>query len=261
MQLTAKRKQETGAFYTPKVWVDKAVEYLKRFIGKDFNDCIFWDCAGGEGALLEALPDDVRRIGTTLENQDVTIMKSKGIEAYQFDFLDGNFYDLPFWNDIENNTDKLVIFTNPPYLRLPASNQSFAKMHYNNNNAEELFIYRICKEISPKWLGIFTKSAIIQHSQQLWADTNAVDYFASGFASCSKQGWNLAGNFAILFSLFHFDNWRYILKTVLDTYRGSDGLYYTYWTDKLGAKSVSRTDLENLKQYIHKFKIYRAGTL
>lgn len=257
MQLTAKQKAETGAFYTPKVWADKAVEYLREFIGEDFNNYIFWDCAGGEGALLEALPSNVRRIGTTLEADDVSILKSKGIEAYQFDFLDGDFHDLPFWNDIANNADKLVIFTNPPYLRLPASNQCFAKLHYQNNNAEELFIYRICKEISPKWLGIFTKSAIIQSSQQLWADTSAVDYFAGGFASCSKQGWNLAGNFAILFSLFHFDNMRYIHKTILDAYRGADGLYYTYWTKELDAKSVTRTDLENLKQYIHKFNFYR----
>lgn len=257
MQLTAKQKAETGAFYTPKVWADKAVEYLREFIGEDFNNYIFWDCAGGEGALLEALPSNVRRIGTTLEADDVSILKSKGIEAYQFDFLDGDFHDLPFWNDIANNADKLVIFTNPPYLRLPASNQSFAKLHYKNNNAEELFIYRICKEISPKWLGIFTKSAIIQSAIQLWEDTNAVDCFAGGFATCSKQGWGLTGSFGILFSLFRFDIWQYELNRILDAYRDTDGLYYIYWTTELGDKSVTRTDLENLKQYIHKLKFYR----
>lgn len=256
MQLSAKRQRETGAFYTPKVWADKAAEYLKEFIGKTFEDCIFWDCAGGEGALLEALPNSVRRIGTTLENEDVTIMKNKGIEAYQFDFLDGNFQNLPFWDEVKNNTERLVILTNPPYVRLPASNQPFAKIHYKNNVAEELFIYRICLEINPKWLAIFTKAGLIQLAYQLWADTDVLDFFVGGFASCSKQGWGLNGNFGILFSLFHFDFERYKQHYGFRSEQGMKGLYYTYWAENPHLESVTRTDLENLGQYVEKFHVY-----
>ena len=258
MQLTAKRQRETGAFYTPKIWADKVAEYLREFIGKDFQNCIFWDCAGGEGALLEALPDSVRRIGTTIENEDVTIMKNKGIEAYKFDFLDNNFEVLPFWEEVRNNTERLVIVTNPPYLRLPASNQSYAKNQYKNNSAEELFIYRICQEIQPKWLGIFTKAGVIQLASELREETGFSDYFAGGFTSCSKQGWNLKGNFGILFSLFHFDNVHWKQHYGFNHKQGKQGLYYTYWADTPHSASNSQTDLENLGQYVEKFLIYNS---
>lgn len=257
MQLTAKRQQETGAFYTPKVWAEKSVEYIKDFVGKEFHNCIFWDCAGGEGALLEALPESVRRIGTTIENEDVAIMKSKGIEAYRFDFLDDDFQYLPFWKDIRDNTDNLVILTNPPYVRLSASNQSFAKRNYKNNIAEELFIYRICEEICPKWLGIFTKAGVIQLASRLWDHTEALNFFVGGFASCSKQGWGLKGNFGILFSLFHFDFERYKQHYGFHFKEENTALYYTYWATCPNNMLEKRTDLENLGQYVEKFHIYQ----
>lgn len=32
MKLTKERQKETGAFYTPKIWADKAVEYMRKVV-------------------------------------------------------------------------------------------------------------------------------------------------------------------------------------------------------------------------------------
>ena len=259
MKLSTQRKKETGAFYTPKVWADMAVSYLKDNLEGDLQDYIFWDCAAGEGALLEALPDNCRKIGTTLEIEDVDILKSKGIEAYPFDFFDDDLERLPFWEEVNENLDKLVIFTNPPYMTLKSTHQCFAKTKYKTNNAEWLFIYRICLEIAPKYLAIFTKAATIQNAGNAYWDTQFTDYFRAGFASCSKQDWGLAGNFGILFSLFFFDYHQLVINTHNSPlHRGEkEGLYYAYWSDNPRNKTDTRTDIENLNLYFEKFHLYR----
>lgn len=251
MILDKERKKNTGAFYTPKVWADMAAKYFQEFISENLSEFTFWDMAGGEGALLEALPDNVRKIGTTLELDDVLIMRSKGIEAYQFDFLDENLNDLPFYKDL--NKEKLIIFTNPPYFNLKSSHDCYAKREYGCVSAEELFLYRICLEIEPKYLGIFNKAATIQLSRGLFWQTGLHSYFRTGFASCSKQGWELAGNFAILFSLFDFQE----TKVGYGSNRlDKNKLYYTYWSDKPHSTTDTRTDIENLGQFYEAFNLY-----
>ena len=74
MQLTKERRIETGAFYTPKIWADKAVEYICEVI-PNMDDYFFWDMSAGEGALLEALPESCDKYGTTLEYEDYQILK------------------------------------------------------------------------------------------------------------------------------------------------------------------------------------------
>lgn len=252
MELSTQRRKETGAFYTPKVWADMAVSYFNDFLKEDIGNYTFWDVAGGEGALLEALPDNVKKIGTTLELDDVLIMRSKGIEAYQFNFLDGDLEALPFYKDLDK--EKLVIFTNPPYTRLKASHHCRSKTEYENNSAEELFIYRICLEIGPAYLGIFTKAATIQLGEKLFNDTELHNYFRCGFASCSKQGWGLSGVFGVLFSLFKLNDWVPIPSHSNCLNEGK--LYYSYWSDNPHNSVDTRTDIENLGQYYRAFRVY-----
>lgn len=252
MKLTKQRQVETGAFYTPKVWADMAVSYFKEFVSEDLSEFVFWDMAGGEGALLDALPHDVRKIGTTLELEDMLIMRSKGIEAYQFDFLDEDLNALPFYKDLDK--EKLIVFTNPPYMRLKGTHDCYAKREYKMNSAEELFILRICLEIEPKFLGIFTKAGTLQLGGKLYEKTYLHQFFRCGFASCSKQGWGLSGNFGILFSLFDFNWWG--CESGSNQLHRNSKLYYTYWSDEPRKQSDSRTDIENLGQYVYGFDIY-----
>lgn len=251
MQLTQQRKKDTGAFYTPKVWADMAVNYFKEFIQEDLSEFVFWDMAGGEGALLEALPNDVKKIGTTLELEDVEIMKGKGIEAYPFDFLNDDLKNLPFYNDLDK--EKLIIFTNPPYLNLKNNYDCFAKRKYQSNSAENLFLFRICLEIEPKYLGVFNKAGTIQLANELFWKTGIHNCFRSGFTSCSKQGWGLSGNFAILFSLFCLQEYNVGYgSNKMDLGK----LYYTYWAENADQESESKTDIENLGQFYKAFHIY-----
>ena len=77
MELTEKRRSETWAFYTPRMRAEKAIEYMSRELW-DLHNYVFYDPACWEGALLEALPDDIEKFGTTLEEEDAKICMEKG---------------------------------------------------------------------------------------------------------------------------------------------------------------------------------------
>ena len=95
---------------------------------------------------------------------------------------------LPFWKEVQQKRKRLVIFTNPPYMGLPAGQESLVRDRYKNRDAETLFMYRICLEIDPAWLGIFTKMGTIQVGlRTLYLDTGLFDYFADGFLTHSKD--------------------------------------------------------------------------
>ena len=207
MQLSSERKKQTGAFYTPHYWASLAVDYMQKQIS-DFDEYLFYDPAAGEGALLEALPKRARKIATTLEGQDVEILRQKGIEAYQYDFLKQEVDDLLFWLRWNASEHKgLVVFTNPPYLKLGKDDYCEMKHKYKTNDATLLFIYRILKEIKPAKLAIFSKADIYsspqskKHSLRLGLSTRAI--FHKGFV-CPSFTWSgLKGNFPIVFNIFN----------------------------------------------------------
>ena len=154
MKLTKERQKETGAFYTPKIWADLAVtrmrEAIQNLFGKywDLQDFAFWDMACGEGALLDALPKDVVKYGTTLEWDDVEICRDKGYHAFELDFLAEKPATLKDFIR-EDHLERLIVFCNPPYFTLPASNNSYAKKRYKSNSAEQLFLYRMYRRDKP----------------------------------------------------------------------------------------------------------------
>lgn len=197
MQLTKKQRQETGAFYTPVIWANKAVEYIQEFI-PNLDDFIFYDPAAGEGALLEVLPNSVEKYATTIENEDVDILRGKGITANQFDFLNGDITKLPIFGK-----ENLIVFTNPPFVKLPANNNCLAKIQYKTNDATALFFYRILLELRPFLLCSFSKTDILQGSNsiKIRQDLQIYERCQSGFLSPSKS-WNLKGDFPILFAIY-----------------------------------------------------------
>lgn len=257
MILTQERRKATGAFYTPRVWAEKAAAWLLDCIGYrgDIREYIFWDCAAGEGSLLEVLPSGIRKIATTLEAEDVALLKNKGFEAYGFDFLNDDLEVLPFWNEVQQKRKRLVIFTNPPYMGLPAGQESLVRDRYKNRDAETLFMYRICLEIDPAWLGIFTKMGTIQVGQRtLYLDTGLFDYFADGFLTYSKD-WGLKGNFLIPFSIFEFSEYRYFFQlNRQDRERVYDRLYYCYWAKD--SSQVPCIPQEGTGMYNRGFNLY-----
>lgn len=198
MKLTTERQKETGAFYTPKLWADLAVKYIQQIV-PNMQDYFFWDMAAGEGALLEALPDNVEKYATTLEKEDVNILRNKGIKANQFDFLDGDISKLM---EIQANKHRLIVFTNPPYFKLKESHDCYAKRKYNTNDSVALFYYRIIKEVDPVLLCGFNKLDLYQASslKNFRTDTRLLERTLNLFL-CPSDSWGLKGSFPIAFNI------------------------------------------------------------
>ncbi len=209
MKLTEERKKATGAFYTPKEWAELAVKYISYEVG-DLKDYLFYDPACGEGSLLEALPNEVEKFGTTLESEDVRICREKGFKVCQMDFLD---YKEPFglehhFKGIDRS--KIIVFTNPPYFKLKTDQYQEIKERYSTNDSVALFYSRILSELCPSLLCGFNKMDIYQ-SQQLKNFRTEYDLFnsvKSGFLTSSKT-WGLKGRFPIVFNIIgNFFNGR-----------------------------------------------------
>ena len=208
MELTKERKHNTGAYYTPKEWADLAVEYMKKALPEPLEKYVFYDPAGGEGALLEALPEGCEKYATTLEVEDVEIMRSKGLKAWQFDFLNDNIYELPHILHHAAQCGRLVVFTNPPFVKLPSIPKTWAHETYGTNDSIYLFFYRIYEELRANYLCSFNKPlgrpTMSIHGENLYYNWD----FLGGFMSWTKEHWGLSGSFAIDFNMFELvDGW------------------------------------------------------
>lgn len=87
-----------GAYYTPLHIVDKAYDELKAALGENWqNRYIVWDMCAGVGNL-EAKHSNLRNVFmSTLDQADVTIMRSNpafaGAEIFQYDYLNDDVTD------------------------------------------------------------------------------------------------------------------------------------------------------------------------
>ncbi|GAA8405434.1 hypothetical protein HpBT228_15280 [Helicobacter pylori] len=122
-------RERKGAFFTPRIWVEKSQEYLAKALGQDYQeDYIIWDCAGGTGNLLNGLTNKANCFLSTLDSNDVAIVKDLAAKnhlkllenhVFQFDFLNDDFKKAPkslqeILNDKEKRK-KLIVYINPPY--------------------------------------------------------------------------------------------------------------------------------------------------
>ncbi|BAJ58900.1 hypothetical protein HPF32_1318 [Helicobacter pylori F32] len=123
-------RERKGAFFTPRIWVEKSQEYLAKALGQDYQeDYIIWDCAGGTGNLLSGLINKKNLYLSTLDKSDVSIVKerikngAKLLEnhVFQFDFLNDDFYSEKVPKSLQEilkdkeKLKKLIIYINPPY--------------------------------------------------------------------------------------------------------------------------------------------------
>lgn len=204
MELTAKQRTETGAFYTPKMWAAFCVERLHRVL-PIFDGFTFYDPAAGEGALLDALPADADCYASTLESGDVEILKRKGYEAEQFDFLTMNVNFLHPNILAARDEGTLVVLTNPPFFRLPADRYTLMKRHYPScRDSVCMFLMRILKELRPVIIATWSKMDLYQ-SLTLKPFREAFDpvgRLLTPVAITPSISWGLKGNFPIAFSIF-----------------------------------------------------------
>ena len=149
-------RERKGSFFTPKIWVEKSQEYIADVLGEDWQDeYVVWDCCAGTGNLLAGLTNKYKIWASTLDKQDVEIMKETMVKngflleshIFQFDFLNDDFSKLPqglqeIIND-ENQRKKLVIYINPPYAEAGNKRKvANTTEEHKNNVAVNMSIYK-----------------------------------------------------------------------------------------------------------------------
>ncbi|WQX50697.1 hypothetical protein E5P57_07625 [Helicobacter pylori] len=151
-------RERKGAYFTPKIWVEKSQEYLAKILGQDYQeDYIIWDCAGGTGNLLRGLLNKANLYLSTLDYNDVAIIKDLASknhlkllenQIFQFDFLNDDFFSDKTPKSLQEilkdkeKRKKLIIYINPPYAeagnkaKMSGTGEHKAKVARNNKTHE-----------------------------------------------------------------------------------------------------------------------------
>ena len=223
----------TGEFYTPKLFADKAVDYLQKTVGEWWKDENFrlWDMAAGTGNLEFSLPEDALAkcyISTLIKDEAAYCAKTfSAATCFQYDFLNDDTDKLPenLRADLANPNIKWIIFINPPYVT--ANNYERDKTKISKDtvsmtairkqmNAENLgqssqeltaqFIYRISRDFAGKmaYLGMFSKLKYLNaNADQKLRDKVFRFKFESGFIFDSKNFTGCKSSFPVGFLIWN----------------------------------------------------------
>ncbi|EAH4945604.1 hypothetical protein ACGJAY_000124 [Campylobacter jejuni] len=169
-------RERKGAFFTPRIWVDKACEYLSKTFGEDYEEEYYiWDLAGGTGNLLANFTNAKNIFCSTLDKADTDVIHERiknganlfENHIFEFDFLNDEFFDevddkgkiiqkskLPLnLQEIlkdENKRKKLIIFINPPYAEASNSKTASGTGNHKSKVARENKICEKYKDILGK---------------------------------------------------------------------------------------------------------------
>ncbi|WRB25753.1 hypothetical protein KVL43_06860 [Helicobacter pylori] len=226
-------RERKGAFFTPRIWVEKSQEYLAKALGQDYQeDYIIWDCAGGTGNLLNGLTNKANCFLSTLDSNDVAIVKELAAanklnllenHVFQFDFLNDDFKKAPkslqeILNDKEKRK-KLIIYINPPYAEagnkakmsgtgkhkdLVARGNLICKKYKDelnkaNNELFAQFFMRIYKELNGCIMASFSKLKYLNSSNFKKFREVFKAKFLEGFMVPADSFDNVKGQFPIGF--------------------------------------------------------------
>ncbi|WRA53719.1 hypothetical protein KVL81_07230 [Helicobacter pylori] len=228
-------RERKGAFFTPKIWVEKSQEYLAKALGQDYQeDYIIWDCAGGTGNLLQGLLNKANLYLSTLDNNDVAIVKDLAAKkhlkllenhVFQFDFLNDNFFSDKMPKSLQEilkdqeKRKRLIIYINPPYAeagnkaKMSGTGEHKAKVARNNktyevykdflgSGANELFaqfFMRIYKELNGCIMASFSKLKYLNSSNFKKFREVFKAKFLEGFMVPADSFDNVKGQFPIGF--------------------------------------------------------------
>ncbi|WQW77851.1 hypothetical protein KVK04_06710 [Helicobacter pylori] len=273
-------RERKGAYFTPKIWVEKSQEYLAKALGQDYQeDYIIWDCAGGTGNLLRGLLNKANLYMSTLDHNDVAIIKDLASknhlkllenQIFQFDFLNDDFYSEKVPKSLQEilkdkeKRKRLIIYINPPYAEATSAKtpsgtgKHKAKVARNNktyeiykdllgSGANELFaqfFMRIYKELDGCIMASFSTIKYLNSSNFKKFREIFKAKFLEGFMVPADSFDNVKGQFPIGFLVW--DTATPPLKPTnalnLEVFDSSGGF--------LGYKHFFADD-ENLKPIIH----------
>ncbi|GAA8172402.1 hypothetical protein HpDR147_08710 [Helicobacter pylori] len=228
-------RERKGAYFTPKIWVEKSQEYLAKALGQDYQeDYIIWDCAGGTGNLLRGLWNRANLYLSTLDHNDVAIVKDLAAknhlkllenQVFQFDFLNDDFFSDKLPKSLqeilkdEEKRKKLIIYINPPYAeagnkaKMSGTGEHKAKVARNNkvyetykdllgSGTNELFaqfFMRIYKELDGCIMASFSKLKYLNSSHFKKFREVFKAKFLEGFMVPADSFDNVTGQFPIGF--------------------------------------------------------------
>ncbi|MBQ9539190.1 MAG: hypothetical protein IJU95_07955, partial [Treponema sp.] len=155
------------------------------------NEYYIWDCCAGTGNLLNGLTNYRNVFASTLDKQDVDVMKDRIAggwsmfenHVFQFDFLNDDFDKCPEeLREIladEEKRRRLVIYINPPYAegdrRIGEGRSGVAVSRIQEKYSNEMgyakrelfvqFLTRINIEIHDCMIGIFSTLTHLQGSK------------------------------------------------------------------------------------------------
>ncbi|MGL2598013.1 hypothetical protein ACQJ5V_06940 [Helicobacter pylori] len=228
-------RERKGAYFTPKIWVEKSQEYLAKALGQDYQeDYIIWDCAGGTGNLLRGLLNKANLYLSTLDHNDVAIIKDLASknhlkllekQVFQFDFLNDDFFSDKLPKSLqeilkdEEKRKRLIIYINPPYAeagnkaKMSGTGEHKAKVARNNkvyetykdllgSGVNELFaqfFMRIYKELDGCIMASFSTLKYLNSSHFKKFREVFKAKFLEGFMVPSDSFDNVTGQFPIGF--------------------------------------------------------------
>ena len=124
--------ERKGAFFTPRIWVMKAHEYIAEALGENWQDeYVVYDCCAGSGNLLAGLTNRRNIYASDIDEQNVRIMIEEtkptfASNIFKFDFLNDEFIRQSDGGRVpdglmdvledEEKRKKLVVLINPPYV-------------------------------------------------------------------------------------------------------------------------------------------------
>ena len=182
-------RERKGSFFTPRQWVELSQQYIADVLGENWQEEYYvWDCAAGTGNLLNGLTNKYNIWASTLDPQDVQVMKDRitnganllESHVFQFDFLNDEFDKLPAGlQEIINDPQKrrkLVVYINPPYKEAPKfgskGQKAVEQSEINTRYAEILrqgtrelfaqFYTRIYQELSGTVIASFSTMKLLQ---------------------------------------------------------------------------------------------------
>ena len=238
-------RERKGSFFTPKIWVDLSQKYLADVLGENWQDEYYvWDCAAGTGNLLNGLTNKYNIWASTLDQQDVDVMKDRiknganllESHVFQFDFLNDEFTKLPQpLQDIINNPEerkKLVIYINPPYAEGDSrkgegrSGVAISRTHlkyehvmgYSKRELYIQFVVRIYNELPNSLLAMFSKLKIEQAPRFFEFRQHFLAKLIKLFLVPANTFDNVKGEFPIAFQVWNTGIKERFLSIAADVY-------------------------------------------
>ena len=253
LPLIKNHRERKGSFFTPKIWVDLSQKYLADVLGENWQDEYYvWDCAAGTGNLLNGLTNKYNIWASTLDQQDVDVMRDRirnganllESHVFQFDFLNDEFDCGKLPDDLLSvlkapaKRKKLVVYINPPYAeagngRTPAgtgknrtgiaiSHSVYEKYKTQIGKAAQelfaLFIIRIFTELKIGFIAHFSTPKI------LFAPNFSKfrDFFTAALCTSflvpANTFDNVVGNFPVGFFIWDCNKTEHFTTIVADVF-------------------------------------------